>query len=63
MKPFTAIILLLCLGSMHAQDTIPEIVLKGHQYTVYSIDISEDNKYLVSGGWDNTVKLWDYKIL
>ena len=61
MKPFTAIILLLCLGSIHAQDTIPEIVLEGHQYTVYSIDISDDNKYLVSGGWDNTVKLWDYK--
>jgi len=61
MKPFTEIILLLSLGSIHAQDTIPEIVLKGHQYTVYSIDISEDNKYLVSGGWDNTVKLWDYK--
>ncbi len=61
MKSFTAIILLLCLGSIHAQDTIPEIVLKGHQYTVYSIDISEDGKYLVSGGWDNTVKIWDYK--
>ncbi len=61
MKLFTVIIILLCIGSINAQDTIPEIVLEGHKYTVYCIDISEDNEHLVSGGWDNTVKVWDYK--
>lgn len=61
MKLLPAILILLCTGLSYAQDTIPDITLAGHQYTVYCIDISEDNKYLVSGGWDNTVKIWDYK--
>ncbi len=53
--------MLSCIVLLNAQDTIPDIILKGHKYTVYCIDISDDNKHLVSGGWDNTVKVWDYK--
>lgn len=61
MKQFLYIILCLNFSYLIAQDTIPDIVLKGHKYTVNCIDFSENNKYLVSGGWDNTIKIWDYK--
>ena len=61
MRLLPAIIMLFCIELINAQDTIPDIILKGHQYTVYCTDISKDNQYLVSGGWDNSVKLWDYK--
>jgi WD40 repeat protein len=33
--------------------------LKGHSNIVYSVAFSNDGKYLVSGGWDRLVKLWD----
>ncbi|MDQ1265867.1 MAG: hypothetical protein QG635_1019, partial [Bacteroidota bacterium] len=33
--------------------------LNGHTYAVSSIDFSPNGKYLVSGGWDCTVKIWD----
>ncbi|KAK9467611.1 WD40-repeat-containing domain protein [Lipomyces arxii] len=32
--------------------------LKGHTEKAMSLDISNDNKYIVSGGWDRSVKLW-----
>lgn len=59
MKLLPAILLLLGSGLSNAQDSIPSITLLGHQYTAYCIDISEDSRYLASGGWDNTVKVWD----
>jgi len=61
MRLLQAIVLFLYIGQITAQDTIPDVILEGHQYTVYCIDIAEDNTHLVSGGWDNSVKVWDYK--
>ncbi len=38
----------------------PEIVIQsGHTNAVNSVAISADGKYIVSGSWDNTVRLWD----
>jgi WD40 repeat protein len=38
----------------------PEIVIqKGHSWGISSVAISRDGKYIVSGSWDNTVRLWD----
>ena len=34
-------------------------VLSGHTNSVTSVTFSSDGTFLVSGGWDNTVKLWD----
>jgi len=32
-----------------------------HSRRVNSVAISPDGKYIVSGSWDNTIKLWDIK--
>lgn len=34
------------------------IELKGHTEAVYSISLSPDNKYLISGSFDETIRLW-----
>ncbi len=33
--------------------------LKGHSSWVGTVAISQDGKILVSGSYDNTIKLWD----
>ncbi len=39
----------------------PEIIstFKGHTDVVYSVAISQDGKYVATGSFDNTIKLWD----
>ena len=33
--------------------------LRGHSDDVNSLSYSPDGKYLASGSWDNTIKIWD----
>ncbi|MBA1420715.1 MAG: hypothetical protein FAF03_07660 [Epsilonproteobacteria bacterium] len=33
--------------------------LKGHTNSIESVAISQDAKYIVSGSWDNNVKIWE----
>ena len=33
--------------------------LYGHQSAVYSVSISPDNQYLISGSYDSTIRLWN----
>ena len=33
--------------------------LIGHNNSVYSVAISPDNKFIVTGSWDKTAKVWD----
>ena len=54
----TLFFLFLCL-SLSAQE-IPKLITPiGHTNLVSSIAFSPDGKYLLSGSWDNTAKLWD----
>lgn len=37
------------------------IYLENHDNNVNSVAFSDDNKYLISGGWDGVIKLWNYE--
>lgn len=42
-------------------DINPYKVLKGHTHKVSNAFFSSDGKFIISHGWDNTVKIWDAK--
>jgi len=36
-------------------------VLRGHENIVFAVGISPDGRWLVTGRWDGTARLWDLK--
>jgi WD40 repeat protein len=36
-------------------------ILEGHQKGISSLDFSRDGRLIISGSWDNTVRIWDIK--
>ncbi len=58
MKKVVGLIFLLPAGWLQAQQ--PELVLPvGHTATVNTAEFSPDNKYVVTGGADKTVNIWE----
>jgi WD40 repeat protein/serine/threonine protein kinase len=50
------------LGVVEVWDVVSHMrvhELRGHSSYVYSVAYSPDGKWLVTGGWDRTIKLWD----
>jgi phospholipase A-2-activating protein len=40
-------------------DQVPAALLIGHGNNVCALDVSEDGKFLVSGSWDASARLWE----
>src|SRR6185436_117475 len=38
-------------------------ILSGHAGRVWKVTFSPDGRYLASGSWDSTIKVWDLKAL
>lgn len=55
-----ALFLLSLYFPVSAQDTVTTTVreLSGHTEDIEALLYSPDGRYLVSGGWDNTIKVW-----
>ncbi len=47
----------------YSQDdnTKPYKTLKGHKHKVQGAFFSSDGNFIISYGWDNTIKIWDVK--
>jgi WD40 repeat protein len=41
------------------QQLVPRLVLRGHTSVVTSAGFSPDGNHIVSGSWDNTIRIWD----
>jgi FOG: WD40 repeat len=44
-------------GTLNIKDL--KAFLKGHSSEVNSLVITLDDKYIISGSWDNTIRIWD----
>lgn len=62
MRINTLIILTLfnCISTLGQSEIVePFRILKGHDYKVNTIRFSENDHYLISTSWDNSVRIWD----
>jgi WD40 repeat protein len=48
-------------GATTSNDKPPLHTLRGHTGYVWKVTFSPDGRYLASGSWDSTIKVWDLK--
>ena len=51
------------VGSSNESEAAETLTLKGHSGFVSSVSFSPDGKRIVSGSYDNTLKVWDISSL
>lgn len=61
MKPYilAGLFCLLLTSLLHAQEEPEIVVTSGHISNVYTINFSPNNRFVVTGGMDKTVRIWD----
>ena len=40
-------------------ELVPDTCFEGHEFTVWSLAFTPDSRYIVSGGQDATIRVWD----
>jgi|GEM_PF-1512206 len=56
---FNIVLIFIFFPGIGQNNIEPFKVLTGHKYKLNYLRFSDDSKFLVSGGWDNNVILWD----
>ncbi len=59
MRLYIVLFIMYIVGFCQQQDSDLYRVLVGHKHKINYLRFSKDGKYLASGGWDNTVVIWD----
>ena len=47
--------------SKHFLEKNYEILLKAHLGSIKVLQLTSDNKYIISGSADRTIRIWDFK--
>ena len=34
--------------------------MQGHEYRINTLVVTSDNKYIISGSFDNTIRIWNF---
>lgn len=54
-------ILLICLSCSAWAQQLSQTISSGHSNQVRSVAFSPNGRYILSGSWDNTIKIWDVR--